>query len=309
MKKYKPVQFYLLVTLACLCTCCKNTDVISLHGQWQFRIDSLDMGMKDAWYTMNLADVVVLPGSMLTNGKGNDLKLHTRWTGSIYDSSWFFRADMEKYRQPGNLKFPFWLTPAKHYVGAAWYRREVEIPAGWKSKRIVLFLERVHTESRLWVDDREIGMQNSLVAPHVYDITAAISPGRHTLTLCIDNRIKEINVGPDSHSITDHTQGNWNGIIGRIELQATPLVWLDDIQVYPGLANKQAMVKILLKNRSGENARGKIVLQAESYNSERKHRVKSLKTVFSAEPGEEIIEIKYPIGETFLQWDEFDPAL
>ena len=309
MKKYKPVQFYLLVTLACLCTCCKNTDVISLHGQWQFRIDSLDMGMKDAWYTMNLADVVVLPGSMLTNGKGNDLKLHTRWTGSIYDSSWFFRADMEKYRQPGNLKFPFWLTPAKHYVGAAWYRREVEIPAGWKSKRIVLFLERVHTESRLWVDDREIGMQNSLVAPHVYDITAAISPGRHTLTLCIDNRIKEINVGPDSHSITDHTQGNWNGIIGRIELQATPLVWLDDIQVYPGLANKQAMVKILLKNRSGENARGKIVLQAESYNSERKHRVKSLKTVFSAEPGEEMIEIKYPMGETFLQWDEFDPAL
>ena len=30
----------------------------------------------------------------------------------------------------------------------------------------------------------------------------------------------DIPLGQDSHSVTDQTQGNWNGITGRIELQA-----------------------------------------------------------------------------------------
>ena len=44
---------------------------------------------------------------------------------------------MEKYRKEGNIKFPFFLTPDKHYVGAAWYQKEVNIPADWKGERIL----------------------------------------------------------------------------------------------------------------------------------------------------------------------------
>ena len=35
-----------------------------------------------------------------------------------------------------------------------------------------------------------------------YDITHYVRPGKCTITIRVDNRIKEINVGPDSHSIT-----------------------------------------------------------------------------------------------------------
>src|SRR3954470_5401668 len=227
-----------LFIIICFCSSLVTAQSISLAGDWQFQIDRNDVGVQEQWFNKKLADNIKLPGSMLTNDKGDDVTLQTKWTGSIYDSSWFFNPRMEKYRQPGNLKFPFWLTPAKYYVGAAWYQKEVTIPANWTKENVELFLERCHTETMVWIDGREAGMQNSLVAPHVYDLTTILSPGKHVITIRVDNRIKAINVGPDSHSLTDHTEGNWNGIIGKILLEAAPIVHIENIQVYPDVANK-----------------------------------------------------------------------
>ena len=85
-------------------------------------------------------------------------------------------------------------------------------------------------------------MQNSLCVPHVYDLTSYVTPGKsYLVTIRVDNRIKEINVGPDSHSITDQTQGNWNGIVGKIELQSTPKVFFEDIQIYPTLQGRKLL--------------------------------------------------------------------
>ena len=141
------------------------------------------------------------------------------------------RSQYEPYRQPGHIKLPFWLTPDKYYVGPVWYGREVEIPAGWRDKRIVLTLERPHWETTVWVDGRRMGSQNSLAVPHRYDLTTALPPGKHRLTLRVDNRLV-IPVGSNSHSVTDHTQGNWNGVVGRIELTATDKIWINDVQTY-----------------------------------------------------------------------------
>ena len=51
---------------------------IDLSGQWRF-------SQGDA---PTYEDVVKLPGSMLTNGKGNDVCTHTQWTGSLYPCRW-----------------------------------------------------------------------------------------------------------------------------------------------------------------------------------------------------------------------------
>lgn len=63
----------------------------------------------------------------------------------------------------------------------------------------------------------------SLSTPHVYDITPLISYGR-TSRIDIDayNGIENVDVGQDSHSVTDQTQGNWNGIVGAMKLIAIP---------------------------------------------------------------------------------------
>ena len=184
---------------------------IDLSGLWDFCIGD------SAVYN----DEVVLPGSMLTNNKGYKVGLDTRWTATLYDSSYYYNPYMEKYRTAENLKFPFFLTPSRHYVGKAWYRKTVYVPQSWTDSRVTLFLERAHIETTVFVNGAEAGSQNSLSTPHQYDITKYISPGqRNTIEICVNNDIKGVGVGIDSHSVSDQTQGNWNGIVGKMELRS-----------------------------------------------------------------------------------------
>jgi hypothetical protein len=281
----------------------------SIAGTWQFKIDSSDVGVQQKWYASKLAETVKLPGSMLENDKGYPVTLKTKWTGSIYDSSWYFNPRLAKYRQPNNLKFPFWLTPAKTYVGAAWYQKEVTISPTWKNKHIELFLERPHTETRVWIDNQEIGMQNSMVVAHQFDLSTYLTVGKHTITIRIDNRMKDIIVGQDSHSLTDHTQGNWNGIVGKMELIATNNMWYDDIQIYPNLKAKSAKVVIILKNDFNKVSKASISLGAKSFNSPIKQDIKPLVQSITLDSAQKTIVIDYPMGDNFQTWDEFNPAL
>ena len=291
-------------------TAFKGDETISLSGKWKFQADPENKGIAEKWFLKSLAEEVKLPGSMAENLKGDEITLKTKWTGSIYDSSFYFNPKLEKYRLPGNIHIPFWLTPQKYYVGAAWYQKEVNIPSGWKGKRLVLHLERTHIETRVWVDGQEIGMQNSLVAAHEYDLTKDLSPGKHLISIRVDNSIKEINVGPDSHSITDHTQGNWNGIVGKIALNAVSPVFFDDIQIFPDIKNRKARVKLNIRNTGSEKASGNISISAKSFNVAAKDETQTIVSAFSvAKAGNTSLELELPFGQGMLTWDEFHPAL
>jgi hypothetical protein len=300
----------ILFIVICLTTSIGSAQSISLAGKWQFQIDRNDAGIQEQWFNKKLADSIQLPGSMLTNGKGDEVTLQTKWTGSIYDSSWFFNPRMEKYRQPGNLKFPFWLTPDKYYVGAAWYQKEIYVPYKWTINRndVELFLERCHTETTVWIDGKEVGSQNSLVAPHVYGLNGFLKPGKHVITIRVDNRIKAINVGPDSHSLTDHTQGNWNGIIGKIALELTPYVRLENIQVYPDVPNKQAIVTVTVNRSQTGNA--KVTLAASSFNTKIGRQVPTVTgTIALSNDSSTTKQFTVPMTDKVQLWDEFNPVL
>ena len=273
---------------------------IDLSGDWNFEIDRQDIGEKEKWFNQTLQDVIELPGSMPERLKGDDVTVRTRWTGSLYDSSYYYNPYMEKYRREGNVKLPFFLTPDKHYVGVAWYQKEINLPKDWKKERIVLVLERPHIESTVWVNGHKVGMQNSLCVAHIYDVTRYVRPGKCNITIRIDNRIKEINVGPDSHSITDQTQGNWNGIVGRICLQATPHVYFDDIQVFPEPEQKLARVKLRIKSSNKSSTTAQVRLSAESFNAEKKHILPVLMQEVKVKHGIAEQEIVLPMGDDML---------
>jgi len=280
-------------------------DVISLAGQWSFQLDPNGIGEKEKWFEGDLSQSVKLPGSTVENGFGDDISVDTQWTGTVVDRSWYTEEKYEKYRQPGSIKLPFWLTPLKHYVGAAWYRRTIDIPDSWSGKRIVLFLERAHWETKVWINGKKIGTQNSLSTPHKYDLRK-LAPGRHLLTICVDNTVK-IDIGPDSHSISDQTQTNWNGIIGKIELRATDSPWIDDIQIYPDVQNKSVKVQVTIVNNTAEIIEGSITLQARTSHSEKEHTVEPKTINFVVSMPKTDIKIGYYMGDDVLLWDEFSP--
>ncbi|MBF4470521.1 sugar-binding domain-containing protein [Flavobacterium sp. HJJ] len=307
IKKY---TYFSLLFVALFFLSSFKKEEIKLDGTWRFEIDRNDEGVAGKWYNKNLSDAIKLPGSMAQFLKGDEITLKTKWTGSIYDSSYYYMPRLAKYRQPGNIHIPFWLTPAKHYVGAAWYQKEVNIPANWTGKRVLLHLERTHIETRVWINDKEVGLRNSLVAPHVYDLSPYLAAGKQRISIRIDNRIKEINVGPDSHSITDHTQGNWNGIIGKIALESGSLVYIDDIQIYPDVKNRKARVKITINNSTQNQFSGKISIAAKSFNSKESDETQEITSSLSVSKQEEkSIELELPFGNRMLTWNEFNPAL
>lgn len=283
--------------------------VINLKGKWNFAIDETDQGISAKWFSKKLTDSINLPGSMVENLKGYKITLNTKFTGSIYDSSWFFNPRMEKYRQPENLKMPFWLTQLNRYDGLAWYQKEVTIPAAWNGRFISLKLEQPHFITKVWIDNTEIGTQNSMTVPHVYSLPANIKPGKHRITVRIDNRLKSMDVGTNSHSVTDHTQGNWNGMVGDLQLQARSTVYLEDIQVYPNLKTKTALVKIHVLNVNGKPVSGKINLSAKSFNSGTSHTVAPVELPINLTGKEASYELSLPMGENMQTWDEFNPAL
>lgn len=287
-----------------------HAEEISISGMWNFRMDPGEKGLTEQWFNQNLAgETMELPGSMPERGKGLDVSLKTLWTGSVYDSSYYYTPRFEKYRREGSIKIPFMLTPDKHYTGSAWYQRTVTVPASWKGQRITLFIERAHIQSDLWVDGKPSGSRNSLGTPHTYDLTG-LTPGDHVITIRIDNSpYRTVNVGPNAHSVSDQTQGNWNGMVGRLELQADPLTYIDEVQVYPDLAAKQALVKVKVGNLTGKSFSGSIKLEAEAFNSDKQHTVKPVTASVKTADTLYVAEIVLPMGDNFLTWDEFSPAL
>jgi len=274
---------------------------LSLAGTWKFEVDPQDKGMEERWFAQTLKDLVTLPGSMSTNGKGDDISLSTKWTGQIVDSSYFRNPEYARYREPGNIKIPFWLQSLKHYQGAAWYQKEVNIPDGWKGMNINLFLERCHWESKLWIDGQDAGMRNSLGTPHLYDLTGLLSPGKHTLTVCIDNRTKEIDPGVNSHSISDHTQTNWNGMVGQLFLEAKPPVHIGNIQVFPDVPNNKISLRILILNPTGKAFKTGISVSITGENQ--------FRDTFDILPGENILKRDLLMGNHVRLWSEFHPEL
>lgn len=283
---------------------------IDLSGQWQFQIDRDDKGSQQGWQERRrLDDHIVLPGSMLTRGKGDRVSVETQWVSSLYDSSFFYSPVMAKYREPDNFKATFFLTPNSHYVGVAWYNRTVDVPTSFidDESRYILHLERPHIQTTLYVNGQEAGQRNSLCVPHEYDVTPWLKPGQNLIAIRIDNRLEVAPVGQDSHSVTDQTQGDWNGIVGRMELQRVAAMRIVQTDVYPNVSLNSATVRYIIDGKAGQGIR--LNLSASAFNTLYPQDVTPIEHDAVLRTGHDTIYVTLPMGEDVQLWDEFSPVL
>ena len=271
--------------------------VISLAGKWRFALDRENVGAEQRWFTKDLADTIQLPGNIEAQGYGDEITGETKWLSCFAAGIYWERATRyAKHREPGNFKFPFWWQPERYYMGQSWFQRDIEVPAAWRGRRLALMLERVHLQSQVWLDDRPLGKHDGLHVPHRYELGAELTPGKHRLTICVDNRLSFNLDGNGSHGLSDHTQGNWNGIVGRLELTATSPVWIDDAQAYPDVAARKTLMKVRLGNATGQPGSGTVRAGGVS-----------APVTWNADGG--TAELVIPFGEKVERWDEFNPAL
>jgi len=269
----------LLVLLIALSSFPGARESVTLDGAWRFRMDPDNQGRTQRWHMQKLPETVQLPGTMAQNQKGEANN----------------KRDVTM-----NLSRPI------GFVGNAWYQRDMVIPQEWANQHITLNLERSKLTS-VWIDDQLIGRNNSLGCQQVYDLTGKVKPGKHTLTICVDNKTKPGESG--GHQITDQTQTNWNGIIGTMALRVDDPVWIKRVLVYPDLQEKRVRIKLTLGNITGAVAKGTITMDASCQTNDHAHLVQPASYSFAADSTSQTVESIYLLGEKAFEWDEFTPNL
>lgn len=267
---------------------------LPLAGVWRFALDRSDAGLRERWFERDLPQTIRLPGVLQAQGYGDEVSTRTPWVLSLYDRFWYLREEYKAYTQAGAVKVPFLSQPPRHYVGVAWYQRDIEVPEAWRGRRVVLFMERPRWESTVWVNDRRLGSNNSLVAPHEQDL-GMLTPGRYRLTVRVDSSML-LPYRPDAHSVSDSLAGSWNGIVGKIELNSTGAVWIEEARVYPNVSKKSALIKVRVGNATGRAGAGRLAAGGVSTAVE-----------WDEKGGSAQLEV--PLGLEAKTWDEFSPAL
>jgi hypothetical protein len=261
---------------------------LSLAGLWQLQLDPADQGVAQRFWEQEFDDTIQLPNTTARAGKGEPLTIEVNLE----------RPAMQHLHQ------------RHRFVGPAWYRRTVQIPFDWANRDITLTLERIIWESRVWVNGREVTgePQISLTTPHRFDLTSWLKPGQeNTITLRIDNREK-MQIGVMGHSYTDETQTIWNGVIGRIELEALPKVRIEHLRLRPDFARGGVEVTLATRNGSGHDATVDLSLQAEARNFPAP-ALTSLRKTLTLATGEASQTVFYPMDRDFERWSELNPKL
>ncbi|MCM5664038.1 sugar-binding domain-containing protein [Galbibacter mesophilus] len=284
-------------------------EVINLAGEWEFKLDPKNQGIEEKWFeTASFKDIIRLPGCLQEQGYGNIPNIETEWWGGETMEEWFGeRPWLGVYTEASNFKSQEFLVPDRHYLGAAWYATEINIPKGWQQKQVALFLERCHWETKLWVDGKYIGQNRSLGTPHSYSLKE-IQPGKHRIVLRVDNS-KLVNLGNKPHSVSEQTAGTWNGIVGKLELQTKPAITLDNVQLYPNTESSSVSVKAIITGPDVNEKKWTLDVEVTGVGSN-SHQPESLKLKSnSIIQNDDTISFEFPMGNGVQFWDEFTPNL
>jgi len=102
-------------------------DSRDLGGRWRFALDPTDSGVNGQWFNRPLPYPITLPGILQSQDFGDEISTSTPWVLSLYDRFWYLRDDYKPYIQPRTTRVPFLSQPPRHYLGAAWYQRDIDI--------------------------------------------------------------------------------------------------------------------------------------------------------------------------------------
>ncbi|RZK58495.1 MAG: beta-glucuronidase [Pedobacter sp.] len=270
------IRIFLALLLLQAFTLKAQTVSVDLSGKWKFQTDVMDFrrGSLSPRYNHVLQEEIQLPG--ITDDK------------------------QIGYKNP--YQYIDRLTRKFEYMGPAWYQRDIEIPANWKGKKIFMYFERTHWLSSIYVDTKEVSSIDYISVPHNHDLTNFVKPGKtHRITVCIDNRF-QYKTHKWNHAHTEFTQINWNGILGEMKLIAIDPVYVEDLQVYPNIANKSIKVCLQVNNETKKQFKGKasFTINGTSYNLKNEVAVVSNDSIT-------FVEANIPLGKNAKLWDEFNP--
>jgi len=193
----------------------------SLNGSWAFKTDPNGIGEQQSWF-----------GEMVNTSS---------WDSMPVPGNWDLRNEYS------------------HYAGKAWYRTSFSIPAIKKEQVVRLLFEAVYHDSKVWLNGKLLGTNNSGYLPFEFEINKLLNYDKpNSLVVCADNTFRRGAIW------------NWGGIRRPVTLVVTGLARIvqQKISSQIDLAKNSAVltIKLLLKNDDNKQAglKGEVVLSNES---------------------------------------------
>ncbi len=149
MRKTVLLALLALVVISCSKESGEPRERLSLDGEWNFAIDSLNRGIQNNWFLMGL---------------DNPISINVPHTWNV-DSSF------------------------ENYYGLAWYERNFFIPKHWKNKLVKIKFESVYHDALIWINGKKAGEHiGSGYTTFYIDISDFLMYGKSNLiSVSVDN--------------------------------------------------------------------------------------------------------------------------
>lgn len=198
------------------------------------------------------------------------------------------------------------LTRLNPYEGKMRYIREIEITPSLAHKNWRLILERTKP-STVWLDGDSIGSSSIILAPQIFTL-GKLTEGKHQISIEVDNGASSVPDGiKGSHAWTDATQTNWNGIIGKIGIEAYDDLLIEMINVYPDIKSTSATAKVRIY--SNKNTDATLKVKGHTWNTDKELTIPTQEIELKLQEGSNTYDFGLLLGKETVLWSEFDPAL
>jgi beta-galactosidase/beta-glucuronidase len=213
-----------------------RADWQTLNGRWEFEFDDSDRGLAERWYAAD-----------------------KRFSREIQVPYCF----QSKLSGIGDTSF--------HDV--VWYRRAVQIPQAWGSRRVLLKFGAVDYDATVWVNGDHVRSHRGGHVPFSVDITDRLKPGDNAIVLRAWDPSTDRSLPRGKQYWEPRSQSIWytrtSGIWQPVWLEAVDAVHIARLRITPDVDGSQVSIETILSKLIPDlklrvTARLRGVVQAQS---------------------------------------------
>lgn len=229
---------------------------VSLDGTWDFAFDPQDRGIEERWFD---------PGTQA--GPWGRIAVPSSW--DLLDTPTFDGYDGTHFGEGTAFA-----------DGAAWYRRTIDIPRGWRGRHVRLMFLAVNYRADVWVDGIHLGSHEGGQTAFSVPVTPLVRPsGRTTVVVRVHRRASFLDYSSNDQPVTDDEAIPYKPVDYWPYAGITRSAWIEAVaetsipKVLVAAAGGVLEVRAVVENTGRRRFRGSVVVTPDADTGGRETRV------------------------------------
>ena len=194
----------------------KRNDWINLNGEWDFEIDNALVGIyKNFFERRSLDSKIIVPFSAESVLSGIG---HT------------------------------------DFMNAVWYKRDLDIPAEWAGKRVILHIDACDYKTTVYVNGKQVGVHCGGYTSFQYDITKYLAENGNYVTVYAEDDIRSERQVSGKQSQVLNSRGchytRTTGIWQTVWLEAVENAYVDSYRIYANISAPSVDIDVMTNDAS-----------------------------------------------------------